>query len=161
MNKVYNTQSDISSKIFNFLSNNVPSLHKPQLKFIPSVVFGMIMSESIVSSDIARQLKEEFSLVQLDSITRRLRRLLNNPRFDGYLFYHQIISSLDLIKYMCYNHKGGYFMMHKRLVFSIFITLNILYFGYFYNEILLNLDEILVKSTNFKFISSQIFSQNF
>jgi len=111
MNKVYNTQSDISSKIFNFLSNNVPSLHKPQLKFIPSVVFGMIMSESIVSSDIARQLKEELSLVQVDSITRRLRRLLNNPRFDGYLFYHQIISSLDLIKYMCYNHKGGYFMI--------------------------------------------------
>ena len=32
MNKVYNTQSDISSKIFNFLSNNTPSLHKPQLK---------------------------------------------------------------------------------------------------------------------------------
>lgn len=94
MNKVYNTQSDISSKIFNFLSNNVPSLHKPQLKFIPPVVFGMIMSESIVSSDFARQLKEEFSLVQLDSITRRLRRLLNNPRFDGYLFYHQIISSV-------------------------------------------------------------------
>lgn len=51
--------------------------------------------------------------------------------------------------------------MHKKLVFSIFITLNILYIGYFYNEILLNLDEILVKSTNFKFISSQIFSQNF
>ena len=94
MNKVYNTQSDISSKIFNFLSNNTPSLHKPQLKFIPSVIFGMIMSESIVSSDIARELKEEFSLVQLDSITRRLRRLLNNPRFDGYLFYHQIISSI-------------------------------------------------------------------
>ena len=131
MNKVYNTQSDISSKIFNFLSNNVPSLHKPQLKFIPSVVFGMIMSESIVSSDIARQLKEELSLVQVDSITRRLRRLLNNPRFDGYLFYHQIISSLDLIKYMCYNHKGGYFMI-LRCITTLFLVLTKKLTSYFF-----------------------------
>ena len=92
MNKLYNTQKEITSKIENFLQECVTCLHRPQEKIIPSVIFGMIMSESVVTQDIARTLKDDFSLVQLDSVSRRIRRLLNNNRFDGYKFYKEIIS---------------------------------------------------------------------
>lgn len=94
MNKVYNNQKEITSKIQKFLKENTNCLHKPQLNIIPSVIFGMIMSESVVTSDIARQLKGEFSLIQLDSVSRRIRRLLNNNRFDGYKFYQEVISNI-------------------------------------------------------------------
>ena len=50
------------------------------------------MSESVVTQDIVRVLKDNFSLVQLDSVSRRIRRLLNNSRFDGYLFYKETIT---------------------------------------------------------------------
>ena len=92
MNKLYNTQKTITSKIELFLQENIFCLHRPQEKMIPSIIFGMIMSESVVTQDIARVLKDDFSLVQLDSVSRRIRRLLNNNRFDGYLFYKETIT---------------------------------------------------------------------
>lgn len=52
----------------------------------------MIQSEPVVTGDIARSLKDEFTLIQHDSITKRIRRLLNYSRFDGYQFYLEIIS---------------------------------------------------------------------
>lgn len=61
-------------------------------KSISSVVFGMIVGETVVSQDIARELKDNFSLIQLDSASRRIRRLLNNPRFNGYNFYKEVIQ---------------------------------------------------------------------
>ena len=94
MNLLYNTQSQITSSIEDFLKNNVFCLHRPQEKIIPSIIFGMIMGETVVSQDIARELKDDFSFVQLDSISRRIRRLLNNPRFNGYKFYEDIIKSV-------------------------------------------------------------------
>ena len=93
-NLLYNTQSQITSSIEDFLKNNVFCLHRPQEKIIPSIIFGMIMGETVVSQDIARELKDDFSFVQLDSISRRIRRLLNNPRFNGYKFYEDIIKSV-------------------------------------------------------------------
>ena len=99
MNKLYNTQKEITSKIENFLQKSVTCLHRPQEKIIPSVIFGMIMSESVVTQDIARTLKDDFSLIQLDSVSRRIRRLLNNNRFDGYKFYKEIIT------YVIVNYK--------------------------------------------------------
>ena len=92
MNKLYNTQKEITSKIENFLQESVNCLYRPQEKIIPSVIFGMIIGESVVTQDIARVLKDDFSLVQLDSVSRRIRRLLNNSRFDGYAFYKEIIT---------------------------------------------------------------------
>ena len=73
---------------------NISCLHKPQLNIIPSAIYGMISSEAVVNSDIARVLKDDFSNVQLDSVTRRIRRLLNNKRFDGYFFYKQTIQAV-------------------------------------------------------------------
>lgn len=92
MNLLYNTQNLITSSIENFLKNIVSCLYKPQKKNIPSVVFEMIMGKTVVSQDIARELKDDFSLIQLDYVSRRIRRLLNNPRFNGYNFYKEVIQ---------------------------------------------------------------------
>ena len=51
MNKLYNTQKEITNNIRNFLLSNTKSLHKPQLKFLPEVIFGMISSESLVARE--------------------------------------------------------------------------------------------------------------
>lgn len=54
----------------------------------------MICSESVVSSDIAKSLKDEFSLFQLESIKKRIRRFFNNKLFDYEDFYNSLISSV-------------------------------------------------------------------
>ncbi len=72
MNKLYNTQTEITNKIRKFLKNSIPNLRKTQLNIMPEILFGMISSESVVSSDIAKSLKEEFSFVQLESIKKRI-----------------------------------------------------------------------------------------
>lgn len=100
MNKIFNSQKEVTKKIENFLKENVPCLYKPQLKFIPSIIFGMIISESVVQNDITRTLKDNFSFVLQDSTSKRIRRLLNNNRFDGYLFYKQVISTI-INNYKC------------------------------------------------------------
>lgn len=46
----------------------------------------MILSESSVSSNIAKELKDDFSLIQFNSITKRIKRLFNNKIFDLILF---------------------------------------------------------------------------
>lgn len=51
----------------------------------------MIKSESLVSLNIAKNLKDNFSLIQLESITKRIKRLYTNKFFDPYLFYDKII----------------------------------------------------------------------
>ena len=60
MTKLYNTQEEIANKIREFLKINVPNLRKTQLNIIPEILFGMISSESVVSTDIAKCLKNEF-----------------------------------------------------------------------------------------------------
>lgn len=54
----------------------------------------MISSESVVSSDIAKSLKDEFSFVQLESIKKRIRRFFNNKLFDSESFYNSLITSV-------------------------------------------------------------------
>ena len=94
MNKLYNTQTEITNKICEFLKNNVPNLRKTQLNIIPEILFGMISSESVVSTDIAKCLKNEFSFIQLESIQRRIRRFFNNELFDHEDFYNSLIISV-------------------------------------------------------------------
>lgn len=91
MNKVYNTQEEIASKIADILLKVNPNIRKTQLKIIPHIILGMNISESVVASDIAKQLKGDFSLVQNDSVIKRIRRLLKNKYFDPYDFYDKII----------------------------------------------------------------------
>ena len=99
MFKVYNTQNDIASSLQNFLLNVDPNIRKTQLNIIPFISLGMILSESSVASDIAKSLKDEFSLVQHDSVIRRIKRLFKNKFFDPYHFYDLVI------RYVISNYK--------------------------------------------------------
>lgn len=92
MTQVYNTQEDFASSIQKFLLKVSPSIRKTQLKIIPFILLGMILSESVVASDISKQLKGDFSLVNHDSVVKRIRRLFKNKFFEPYYLYDQIIT---------------------------------------------------------------------
>ena len=78
MNKIYNTQEDIASGFRNFLKLINPNIRKTQLNFLPYLLFGIIVSESISPFDIAKNLKGDFSLIQLDSVKKRIKRFFSN-----------------------------------------------------------------------------------
>lgn len=99
MNKLYNTQEEITNEIRDFLEKYIPGLRKSQLKIIPEILYGMIFSESVVTTDIAKCLKNAFSFVQLESIQRRIRRFFNNDLFDHEAFFN------NLIIYVISNYK--------------------------------------------------------
>ena len=99
MNKVYNSQNDIASEMKEFLLKSNPNIRKTQIKIIPFISLGMILSESSVASDIAKTLKDEFSLIQHESVIRRIKRLFKNKLFDPYKFYD------DVIRYVISNYK--------------------------------------------------------
>lgn len=92
MNKLYNTQKDFARAFNDFIVNIDYNFRKTQLNILPYILFGMINAESSVSSDIAKELKDDFSLVQYDSVIKRIRRFFNNKFFDGELFYDALIS---------------------------------------------------------------------
>ena len=92
MNKVYNTQKDIASGFANFFQKIMLNMRKTQLKIIPFILHGMIVSESLVPLDIAKVLKDDFSLIQIESIIKRIKRLFINKYFNPYDFYDEIIK---------------------------------------------------------------------
>lgn len=92
MNIIYNNQKNFTSNISNFLYKCDKNFRKTQINIIPSIILGMILSESCVSSDIAKELKEDFSLIQFESITKRIKRFFNNKLFDPYSFYDKVIK---------------------------------------------------------------------
>ena len=94
MTKLYNTQTEITNKIREFLKISIPNLRKTQLNIIPEILFGMISSESVVTTDIAKCLKDDFSFIQLESIKKRIRRFFNNKLFDPENFYNSLIRSV-------------------------------------------------------------------
>ena len=95
MNKVCNTQKDIAKGFIDSFQKIMPNMRKTQLKIIPFIIHGMIISESLVPSDITKALKDDFSLVQIESIVKRIKRLFTNKYFDPYDFYHKIIEPLS------------------------------------------------------------------
>lgn len=94
MNKLYNTQKEISSNLRIFLENNVNNIRKTQLNIIPHIMFGMIQAESCSAPDIAKVLKDEFSLIQYSSVVKRINRFWKNILFNPHNFYHDIISNV-------------------------------------------------------------------
>ena len=60
------TQEKITSGLKEFFEKF--SLSKPHLKSLIHIIIGMISAESVVTSDISRKLKDDFSSVQLESI---------------------------------------------------------------------------------------------
>ena len=59
---------------------------RPYNKIIPYIINGMIISESLIPLDIAKVLKDDFSLVQLQSVVKRIKRLFANKHFNPYDF---------------------------------------------------------------------------
>lgn len=96
MNKVYNTQEEIATKLKNFLLECFGNIRKTQLKIIPYIVIGMILAGSTVASDIAMKLKDSFSLIQHDSIIKRIKRFFTNKLFNPYAFYDKVIRYVIL-----------------------------------------------------------------
>lgn len=88
--KSYNTQDKISSSFQKFFSN-IFNLSKPHLKNLSFIIIAMISAESIVSSDMARKLKDAFSLINLESVERRFRRFLKSFSSIAYSFYDSFI----------------------------------------------------------------------
>lgn len=94
MSKLYYIQSDITSGFAKFIKNSIPNIRKTQLNFLPSLMYGMISSESCASSDIAKSLHDELKWAQYDSVVKRINRFFNNKHFDGKIFFNKIISSI-------------------------------------------------------------------
>lgn len=112
MNKYYNTQEEIASKIKSKILEIIPNIRKSQLKIIPFILIGMLNSESIVASDISNYLKDDFSLVQHGSVVKRIRRFFKNKLFNPYLFYDQII------RYVISNYKKKHSDNRVHIVFD-------------------------------------------
>ena len=112
MNKVYNTQKDIARGFEKFFQKIMPSMRKTQLKIIPFILHGMIASESLVPLDIAKVLKDDFSLVQIESIIKRIKRLFTNKYFNPYDFYDEII------KYVIANYKKKHNDKRVHIIFD-------------------------------------------
>lgn len=60
----------------------------------------MIKSESVVTTDIVKKLKGNFSYVSPFSTVRRLEHFFNNPKFNVYDFYKSIIPIIPKGKYI-------------------------------------------------------------
>lgn len=91
MYKIYNTQEDFATNIILFLKSVIPNIRKTVLNILPYILIGIISSESLVASDISKHLKGDFSLVQHDSVIKRIRRFFKNKLFNPYDFYDKVI----------------------------------------------------------------------
>ena len=112
MNKVYNTQEEIASEIEMFLKEIFKDIRKTQLNILPYIVLGIILSESVVASDIAKELKNQFSFVQLDSVIKRIKRFFSNELFKPYDFFEHVI------KYIISNYKKKHGDKRAHIVFD-------------------------------------------
>ena len=112
----------IDSSLSLFLKNIFPNLSKPHLKLIPFIIIGMIQSESVVTSDIVRKLKGDFSYVNPSSTIRRFERFFNNPKFHPYNFFESIISHV-ILNYKSKNNNVyiSFDHMYCRNAFTIFL----------------------------------------
>lgn len=102
--KVYYTQDNISSNLRKFFQKIFP-LSLPHLKSISFIITGMISAESVVSSDISKKLKDDFSLIHLESIERRFRRFFLSFSHISYLFYDALIKYI--ISLFCVKHSDN------------------------------------------------------
>ena len=112
MKKLYNNQEDIASGLKEFLLKAIPDIRKTQLKIIPFIIIGILLSESVVASDIAKKLKGDFSLVQHESVIRRITRFFTNKLFKPYFFYDKVI------RYVISNYKKKHNDKRIHIVFD-------------------------------------------
>ena len=101
--KSYYNQEKIASSFYKFFSKF--SLSKPHLKSLCYAIIGMIVAESVVTSDFSRKLKDSFSLIYLESIERRFRRFFKSFSSIAYSFYESFISYV--ISHFCIKHHSS------------------------------------------------------
>lgn len=89
--KAYYNQKNISSSLAKFFKN-IFLLSKPHIKSLSFIITAMISAESVVSSDISRKLKDDFSFVLLESNQRRIWRFFYSFSSIAYSFYEALIS---------------------------------------------------------------------
>lgn len=104
MNKLYNSRSQITSELSNFIKKVYPDISKPHLKIIPSIILGIIKSESVVTTDIIKSIKSEFGDVLFSSAERRLQRFFNNEKFQPYTLWEHFIKDI-ISRYKLKNEK--------------------------------------------------------
>lgn len=133
MKKLYNTQEDFASKFTEFLKKAIPDIRKTVTNILPFIIFGMIISESCVASDISKVLKGDFSKVEHDSVVTRIKRFFSNSLFKPYIFYHKLIIHVlndfkpkhsDKTIYITFDH-----MFSKHNYTVLMFTLRIGTFG--------------------------------
>lgn len=84
----------------------------------------MIISESLVPLDIAKNLKDDFSLIQIESVVKRIRRLFSNKHFNPYEFYNKIIAYVILNYKLKHHDKRVHFIfdhMFSKDNFTVFM----------------------------------------
>lgn len=102
--KVYYNQSKISSSFFKFFKKfNFLSI--PHLKNLSFILSGLIPAESVVASDIARKLKDDFSFIQIESACRRFRRFFASFSSFAYSFFNVLITCV--ISKFCVKHSDN------------------------------------------------------
>lgn len=102
--KFYYTQEKIATSFRDFFKKF--SISKPHLKSLSYILTGMISAESVVTSDISRKLKDNFSLIHLESIERRFRRFFNSFSSLAYSFYESFIS--HIVSRFCAIHSNNH-----------------------------------------------------
>lgn len=101
--KAYYNQEKIASSFRNFFK--FFSLSKPHLKSLSYIITGMLSAESVVTADISRKLKDDFSLIHLESIERRFRRFFASFSSVAYSLYESFISYV--ISRFCGTHSNN------------------------------------------------------
>ena len=92
--KSYYNQQKISSSFSNFFQKI--------LKSLSYIITGMISAESVVTADISRKLKDDFSLINLESIERRFRRFFKSFSPFAYSIFDFFIKYI--ISLFCVKH---------------------------------------------------------
>ena len=127
--KAYYNQEKISSSLRNFFKKF--SISKPLLKNLCYIILAMISAESVVTSDFSRKLKDNFSLIHLESIERRFRRFFNSFSSISYslfeTFIKHIISKfcvkLDLgltIFNLCYYNEINFTLKFNFVLYDVY-----------------------------------------
>ena len=133
MDKYYNNFNEMSSKLVESIKKLVPNIRKNHLETLVLILIGMFIAKSCVASTIAKELKEYFPDIQLDSLIKRIRRFFSNNKFDPYNFFRQLISSIlnqfkhkhdDKVLFITFDH------MFSKLNYTVLMfTLRIGTFG--------------------------------
>ncbi len=118
MYKIYNTQDDFATNIKLFLISIIPDIRKTVLNILPYILIGIINSESLVASDISKHLKGNFSLVQHDSVIKRIRRFFKNKLFNPYDFYDKII------RFVISSYKPKHYDKRVHIIFDHMFSKN-------------------------------------